>query len=338
MSGAIVVLGLIGATTAGLFLGYRSTIHGEIQITEAQEFTIPLGSSAEQVTDSLEAAGILDGALWARVFLWRHGLGDRLKAGVFHVEPGQTGAQLLESLTYPPLETNRRMTFPEGWRVDQMAERITASGLASRASVDTALETAEAERGRTLEGFLFPSTYFVTDSTPPGELIARMREEHERTMDELMRGHEREISARMERRRLDLDEIVTIASIARAEAVFDDELPIIARVIFNRLDRGMRLQMDPTCAYPPEYRDVPLNVACHDQSNPYSTYVIAGLPPTPIGNPGRAALRAALFPADDDAARGYLYFVARGDGSGRHVFSATYEAHRENVQRELNPN
>jgi UPF0755 protein len=128
---------------------------------------------------------------------------------------------------------------------------------------------------------------------------------------------------------LSLHEVLTLASIVESEAQMDDERPRIARVYLNRLRTGMRLQADPTVAYGigkvPRSR---LLLRHLQMRSPFNTYLIAGLPPGPICNPGRESIRAVFHPADID---GELYFVARGNG--RHFFAATYPQHLENIRQ-----
>jgi UPF0755 protein len=166
-----------------------------------------------------------------------------------------------------------------------------------------------------MDGFLMPATYFVIRSEPWDDVGSLMADESRRTWVSI------QPPANVSR-----DSIVTLASIVQRESSSNEELATIAGVYHNRLQRGMRLEADPTLQY---QRDLQITKAdLRDASNSYNTYQHAGLPPGPICNPGKQALQAALAPESHD----YLFFVARGDGSGRHRFTRTYAEHLANVK------
>ncbi|CAN0576160.1 unnamed protein product [Laminaria digitata] len=131
-------------------------------------------------------------------------------------------------------------------------------------------------------------------------------------------------------------DVVILASIVERETNHDPERDLVARVFLNRLERDMRLQTDPTCVYGEEtYDKIPSPTYCKNPLNRYSTYIIDGLPPGPISNPGLASLKASLIPANSDDARRYLFFVAKRDGSGAHHFTRTFAEHREAIKKYL---
>lgn len=316
---------------------YRQYLDSTVPITEPQVLEIDPGRNADEILEILGDEGLVERRLYAEMFLKLNGMGAELKAGSFEIDPGMTVRSLLEALTVAPEDRQIRLTFPEGWRLDQMAERVEELEIASAAEFEETLldrVTAE-ERQPSLEGFLFPDTYFVTASTSVEALQGRMITRHREVWSELAENHRASMALLAEQLGLEPIDFVIVASIVEAEATVLDEYATIARVIYNRLSQGMRLQMDPTCAYPAGFREMSLREACHDSSNPYSTYVIDGLPPTPICNPGRDALEAALRPDLRPESADLLYFVARQDGSGRHVFAETYDEHRANVRRYL---
>jgi UPF0755 protein len=208
----------------------------------------------------------------------------------------------------------RRLTLPEGITVAQAVAVLRgAEGMEG----DVAAEPAEGE--------LLPDTYFYSWGDSRDRMLTRQR----RAMTELLKGL-------WEKRAADLPlktphEALVLASIVEKETGVAEERPRIAAVFINRLRRGMRLQADPTTIYGITQGkaplDRPLSRADLEAHNAWNTYVIDGLPPTPIAIPGRAALAAVLNPpATDD-----LYFVS--DGSGRHVFASTLAEHNRNVAR-----
>jgi UPF0755 protein len=213
------------------------------------------------------------------------------------------------------------LTIPEGFTLRQIAARITAFAELDSIQVEAELlETGVEEEwevpGPGLEGYLFPDTYFFAPGVGLESIV--------RTLVDAYRSFwtpERRVAA--EARGLSEREVATLASIVQAEAVLDAEMPTISGVFHNRLRLGIPLQADPTVQYALGERRSRLLYADIDSvaDHPYNTYARAGLPPGPIGAPGRAALEAVLNPADVP----YLYFVARPDGS--HIFSSTLDQH-----------
>lgn len=214
----------------------------------------------------------------------------------------------------------RSVTLIEGWTIDEIAAE-----LAERLAIDSDqfialchdsafISQFDLPVSSSLEGFLLPETYRFFEGQDSGEIIRRLVAEYKKLFEDEM---DRAPAATG----LNELEIITLASIIEGEAIFDEERPIIAAVYYNRLEKRMRLQADPTIQYiidgPPRRlltRDLAID-------SPYNTYKNYGLPPGPINNPGKQSIMAALYPVNED----YLYFVARGDGY--HTFSRTQREH-----------
>jgi UPF0755 protein len=218
-----------------------------------------------------------------------------------------------------------RVTFPEGDTLFEHARTLERVGLCAAAGFEAAAMDASPARGfapeaTDLEGFLFPETYAFPRGLSPRRMAGAMTANFEK----LWRAHEDEVRAAG----LSPLRWVTLASIVEREARVPGEKPVIAGVFLNRLRRGMPLQADPTVLYAFERRGMSvarltrLDLAV---DSPYNTYRRSGLPPGPIGNPGREALLAVLRPVRHDL----LYFVATG--AGTHAFAATLEEHNRNV-------
>lgn len=253
------------------------------------------------------------------------GTARSLKAGEYEVPQG---APLLAVLQL--LETGRvkphLLVLPEGFTIRELARQIEAEGIAPAAEV---LRTASSARmtwslgieSDSLEGYLFPDTYQVTKGMRVEEILARMVQ---RFRD---RSGTADVIARASQRGLGLHQLVTLASIVEKEAALATERPIIARVFLNRLRLDMPLQADPTVAYALTKEGRALTRDDLQVDHPFNTYKHRGLPPGPIGNPGRAAIDAVLEPANVP----YLYFVAVDDRA--HYFSTTLEEHAQAVAR-----
>ncbi|MFJ8667469.1 endolytic transglycosylase MltG [Streptomyces sp. NPDC093600] len=231
----------------------------------------------------------------------------------------------------PPVEKARTLLIPEGWRANQvyaavdrslgLAQGTTRKAAGTRA---TGLKLPEAAGGNP-EGYLFPATYPVTSSTTPDALLRYMVDTARK------RFGADHISAGAQRNGVSVHQTVIIASIVQAEADTPEDMGKVARVVYNRLARGMALQMDSTLNYALGRSTVDTTHADTRIENSYNTYNRTGLPPTPIGNPGEQAMAAAISPEPGE----WLYFVTVKPGDTR--FTNDYARHEENVA-EFNAN
>jgi UPF0755 protein len=284
---------------------------------------VPAGSDLRQIARALADAGVVANprafVLAARVA----GLDRRLRPGDYRFEPGLSFPALLRAL-HDGRGRFAAVTIPEGWRIEQIADRLAAAGVCARdaflpATRDRALLEELAIPGPSAEGFLFPETYALQLPTSPADVIRTMHRQFEKVWGEL--------TASSAPPALTPLATVTLASIVERETAAPEERPIVAAVFLNRLRLWMPLQADPTVIYGMDAFDGNIRRRDLTAANPYNTYVNRGLPPGPIANPGRESLAAVLAPAPVD----YLYFVARNDGT--HQFSRTLAEHNRAVQR-----
>jgi len=316
----------IAVALLGVAVGVGVSWYGEMlrpvaPSGDARVVHIVEGSGSAGIAELLESEGLIRDARAFRVMLGLTGLRDRLRAGHYELAPTMSARAIAEKIASGEIAT-RRITIPEGLRLEQIAARLAEAELVASAGefLAAAVPATVADAVKmplpqgTLEGYLFPETYDFTYDDGPGAIVVRMvRELHSRFV-----APDREAIAA---RGLSLHEIITLASLVEREAKVDRERALIAGVIQNRLDRGMRLQIDATVQYAlPEHKPRLTYEDLRVQS-PYNTYLHAGLPPGPIAAPGLASLRAALHPSQTDA----LFYVARPDGT--HVFTRTYEEH-----------
>ena len=279
----------------------------------------------EAIAQRLAQRKLIRNPLLLRLYLhWR---GKRqIASGDYEFSPNQSLLEIARILIEERF-TRNWVTIPEGWNRFRIAQRLQERGVAS---ADEFLELCrQPQRFQdvglplpqegTLEGYLFPSTYRL----PPGSGA----ETAIRAMLDATRRYVylpyREVMAR---RGQSLHEVLTVASMIEKEAMHDTDRPLIAAVIYNRLKKGMPLQIDATVLYGMGkwksrvlYRDL-------QHPSPYNTYRRKGLPPGPIANPGLASIRAALNPAEVD----YLFYVAQADGY--HRFTRTYKEHLEAIR------
>ena len=287
---------------------------------------IPLGSSTTQIAGVLEEHGVITNGFWFRVYLYITGSGSDLQAGDYRFASGLTLPQVVAELRQGSVAYNTvTVTIPEGYTVSQIVALLVKDGVCSKQSFMQQVKTGNFPypfvpspskvnkniRDR-LEGYLFPDTYDFLRHEPAHDVINTMLQEMSQVLSP-------SIQRQMKREHLTVARVLTIASMIEREAMLNRERPIIASVIFNRLKRGMKLQIDSTVEYA---LGGVLNLTDADLlvNNPYNTYMHHGLPPGPIANPGLASIKAVLHPAHTD----YYYYVAKFDGSGGHYFSRTF--------------
>ena len=298
------------------------------------------GTSLQAVASQLHARGLVGQpsmfALYARVM----GAQDRLKQGQVLLTSQMTIRQLLQRIATGYGATPLLITIPEGFSRFDVAQRLGEWGVCDAAAF-LAADAPPSGLGAdpppaTAEGYLFPDTYWLQDGMPPAQVWKKLTDNAQRRMSRLFES-EGEALARLQRELgFGPREVVILASIVEKEAHVPSEQPLIAGVFLNRLRdpafKPRRLQADPTVAYGCNLRRDLASCAgfdgkrvtramTADPENPYNTYRIEGLPPSPIANPGLSALRAVLHPAE----HGYFYFVARRDG--HHSFSASLSEH-----------
>ncbi|MGW3355324.1 endolytic transglycosylase MltG [Streptomyces bungoensis] len=220
----------------------------------------------------------------------------------------------------PPTRT---LVVQEGWRASQVYDAVDRTlGLppgSTRVSLGKAHLKLPSEAAGNPEGYLFPATYPVAKGATPESLLRQMVDTAD---DEL---HKAPVAAGAERNALNVYQTVTIASIVQAEAATKADMGKVARVVFNRLQRGMPLQMDSTLNYALNRTTAGTSTDDVRLDNPYNSYQRLGLPPTPIDNPGEDAVRAVISPPEGD----WLYFVTMDPGETR--FTADYNEHLRNV-------
>jgi len=280
-------------------------------------FRVEPGEGFAAIARRLEEQGLAVSARRLRI-LARLTRSDRaIRSGTYLIPTGTAPDVLLDDLVAGRVRLHR-LTVPEGWRIAQIA-RATEDALDIPAEKLLAAAADSTWRARiecpaeTLEGYLFPDTYYFPDGVTADDVVDAM----------LHRFEEVWVSLPPERPEgLDRHGVVTLASIVEAETGLDEEKPHVAAVYLNRLKIGWKLQADPTVRYGLGYFTGRLYYKHLDIPSPYNTYANYGLPPGPIGAPGREALLAVLRPLDpcDD-----LFFVASGNGG--HVFSRTREEH-----------
>lgn len=335
LSGLLVVG---GAATAGSWLWWRSAISPVA--AEEKPFTVESGMGGSQIGQKLAAEGIIKSPtawkLWTKWQQQQDGVGG-FKAGTYLFESDDSLPEIAGKIWRGEI-MQTTFTIPEGWSIDQMAERFEQMGYFSREEFIAATREIPYDKYPWLpegiphlEGYLYPDTYKISSdrTSNPQAIISAMLDSFERIALPVYQAADTDYT---------LQEWVSLASIVEKESVVQEERPLISGVFTARLQQGMRLESDPTVEYGLGIRqtaDQPLTFAQVAIDNPYNTYRNFGLPPTAIASPGIASLKATLNPESTD----YLFFVARYDGT--HVFSKTLSEHQaatRQIRRERNAN
>jgi len=327
---AVVLLAAALASAAGVSAGWWmwQRLHAPYRGFEGNELfvEIPQGTSTAGIGRRLEEAGVVADAWTFRAAVWWTGRARALKAGEYRFDEAATPIDVVTTLAEGRVYS-RALTFPEGLTLAEMAALFESRGFGAKqdflqAASDPAPIADLAPSAKDLEGYLFPETYLLGHATTAAQLV-----------DEMVTRFRAVWTKATGARALDgltPHQVVALASLVEKETASPEERPLVAAVYRNRLRIGMGLQADPTVVYAlmraGRYTG---NIRKADLAidSPYNTYRVPGLPPGPIASPGRAAIEAALAPADVR----YLYFVSRNDGS--HAFAETLREHNENVQK-----
>lgn len=281
--------------------------------TASKIFVVEKGEGVRSIANKLKSQGLINDPVVFFLLVKQKGLDGKIQAGSFRLTPAQQAADIAESLTHGTLDT--WITIPEGKRAEEIAEILE----------DKIPTYSEDWRGVLIlnEGYLFPDTYLIPKDADINLIVSILRNNFNQKY-----GSIRVQSG------LSMAEIVTIASLIEREAITEEEKPIISGIIKNRITDGMALEIDATIQYAKGYDPIKkawwsivTPVEYQSVRSPYNTYLNAGLPPTPIANPGLSSLAAAANPANTS----YYYYLH--DKNRKIRFAETNEEHIVNIQR-----
>jgi UPF0755 protein len=319
------IVSFLIAVTSGVYWRYSQINALAPEIASGEfEFTIQPGMSINQIINQLNDENLIHDTKsfrWAARIL---GADRKLQPGIFSLPRGATNGEILSILMQPGINT-KNVTIPEGLTCWQIAGILQKElGIDSSEFIDLCENSDFAKdlgiKANRLEGYLFPSTYNFYRNSSSAQLINRMVKQFKEEFNN-------DIQTSAEKLGFSAHETMTMASIIQGEVMVWDEARTVSSVYHNRLRIRMHLGADPTIQYVipgPPRRLLNKDIAI---DSPYNTYRNYGLPPGPINNPGRRALKAAVNPADTD----FIYFVARGDGS--HSFNKTIAGHEKDKKK-----
>ena len=283
---------------------------------------VKTGDGFYDILNRLDEEGKLSNKLLIKIKLSIDKQSITLKEGTYEINSNVTLDQLIKDLQDDSKNINMvKITVPEGYSIEEIAQLMEEKDLCSKNDFIKAVKNYELpefvevneKRRYNLEGFLYPDTYLIEKGTSANNIIDKMLERFNAAIKEVEK--ESDIVINNE----DIDKLITIASMIEKEASADIDRPLISSVIYNRLEKDMKLQLDATVLYAlGEHIDVVLNRHLEVDS-PYNTYKYSGLPIGPIASPGIESIKAALLPADTD----YLYYILQKDGT--HYFTNNYD-------------
>ncbi len=301
--------------------------------TQAHTFLITKGQNVAKIGNNLKKEGLVRSDLVFRIYVKLTGRDKVIQAGQYKFAPNLTLEQVILTLVRGPQAL--WITYPEGLRHEEIAVR-TIKALELTGSEATKYYNEFANLAESQEGFLFPDTYLFPKEASAGAIVRKMTETFESKFTDQMETD-------MKAKGLTKDEVVILASIIERETITDEERPIVAGILYNRLNIDMPLQVDATLQYivgckTAKVKQLPSqdcgwwgspNIATKKADSPYNTYLNTGLPPAPIANPGLTSIKAAIYPQKTD----YIFYLHGKDGKIR--YGKTSQDHQENIQKYL---
>jgi UPF0755 protein len=323
--GVVLFLLVVVVSLGGWFLHFVTTAASG-EKTESVTVVITKGTTLQGINEKLAEYGLVAEDI-RFLFLARYlGVATKLQAGEFALHRGQTPTELLQELASAK-SIQHPVTIPEGLVIDEIAEIFAADGWCDKDEFNRLardpefLKSLQLEQYPSLEGYLYPDTYYLTrEGYSAADLIRMQVRRFFSVWDEVAKEKNSELSS---------FEILTLASMVEKEAGNAEERPVIAGVFMNRLARGMRFQSDPTVMYGIENFSGHLSKTDLRTPTPYNTYTVERFPAGPICNPGKDSIYGVLHPEKTD----YLYFVSKGNG--QHYFSKNLREHNRAVYKYL---
>ena len=324
-----ILLVIVGVIYFG-FKAYTNSMYKPVdpEDTSILKVNISSGSSLGTVASTLYDMDIIKNGSFFKSRVEERGLEKEIQSGEFNLSRSMSVDQIIDELTTKPdLTETVKLVIPEGFERKLIAERIEEKGLGSAdVFMDITSDKSKFQAefpflsnlndGQSLEGFLFPATYDVSPQEGEESIVRKMLSAFQARMEKNF--NEGSYNG------LNLNQMITLASIIEREIKVDDERPIAASVFYNRMNQGMMLQSCATVQFILGERKPVLSVEETKIDSPYNTYINKGLPPTPIASPGMKSILAAINPAQTD----YLFFVKTGE-DGSHTFTKTFEEHKQ---------
>ena len=323
---AFSILLFVAIASGGYYFSkMEAEMNKSLQLEKAESIVFAPGSSIRTLANQLVAKGLLSEKKYFLIWGKLHKQSTRLQAGEYLITPDETLASLLQDITEGNV-VHHNITLIEGFNFKQLLTAVRKNTVINHELEnlsDKEIMDKLGYKGKHPEGQFYPDTYDVSRGMTDLDLLQRAYKAMQEILQSEWKKREEDLPFKT------ADEALIMASIVEKESAIAEERPLIAGLFINRLRIGMRLQTDPTVIYGIKNYDGNIRYKDLRKDTPYNTYTRYGLPPTPIAMPGREAIHATLHP---DKTK-YLYFVAYGDGSGRHQFSKNLKDHEKAVDK-----
>lgn len=328
MKKIILVLVFIAALVVGAVFYFRYQVyfsHGSYQ--QSKMFEIVKGDGNATVGKNLQASGLISGKWYFYYYVRTHGFLNKIMPGEYQLNGNMTIPEIAVTITQEK-KSFIKITFPEGWTAKQMGDRLTANGLDGENFLKLTKTPeifkekygilADIPKGGTLEGYLFPDTYFFSKDATAEGIINKMMDNFDQKLSSDLRQE-------IKNQNKTINEIMTMASIVEMEVKTDEDRALVSGIYWSRIKSGQRLQSDITIAYVLGEKKKQYSFDDTRIVSPYNTYLNLGLPPGPIDNPGISAIKAAIYPK----LSGYVYYLS-DPNTGQTIFSKTIDEHNAN--------
>jgi len=330
----LILIGILIVASILFVPSYLSTSTNQNTV----EITVPPGSSLNSVSNTLFDKGVIKSKTWFRYKAKAADVDRKIKPGAYSIPSNSTLDDIFTLLEKGIPDEPIILTIPEGFTLYQIAEKVEDLGFGTK---DEFIQATEQyfDNGNyefntkdlyfNLEGYLYPDTYHFTEKQTVDDIVYRLAQ----TMDNIFTD---EYKARADELDLSIHQVLTVASLIEREAINDEERATISGVIYNRLQKGMLLQIDASVIYGTgkgKEHNSDIYQSDLDKVAPFNTYKVLGIPPGPIASPGKASIHAALYPETHQL----LYYVL-SENEDKHVFSKTFSQHQINVNKYRNRN
>lgn len=316
---------------AGFFYFRFQVYYSHGDYSTSKMFKIEKGEGNKQIAEQLKKEGLIFGKIYFYYYIYSHKLVDKIMPGEYQLSGNKTIPEIVQIITDAE-EKFVKITFPEGWTVKEMAARLSANGLPGDEFLKITNNPDEFKKRynylsipelKTLEGYLFPDTYFFKKDISAENIVGRLLD----TFDEKLNSQLRENIAGQNK---SIREIVIMASIVEKEVQTPEDMKIVAGIFYNRIKNNQRLESDAPLSYILDDNKDQHSGKDLELNSPYNTYRNLGLPPGPIANPGLNAIQAAIYPELSD----YNYFLtAAVNGEKKVIYSKTFEEHLANKKK-----
>lgn len=334
MRNKIIIITLISiAFLAGLFYFRNKVYYFRGNVKENKSFEIKKGEGNAKIAEKLKQGNLISGKIYFYYYIYSRGLVDKMMPGVYEISSGMTIPEIAHLITNPE-EQFVKITFPEGFTMQQMADRLSASDLPGKDFLEIAKNPGDFKKRysyltpdsvENLEGYLFPDTYFFKKDVSAENIIGRLLDTFDGKLDEQMR---KDIAEQNK----SINEMIIMASIVEKEVQKAEDMKIASGIFWKRLINNQRLQSDAPLSYILNDKEDRHSGKDLELDSPYNTYRYAGLPPGPISNPGTNAINGAIYPKDSP----YNYFLtAVVEGEKKVFYAKTFEDHIANKNKYL---